>query len=304
MRSRFIEKLTFTNSNGSSLLFSVKSVFHVNVGKDVKGLSDVENEIYSTSGINQAGATYLGYHIESRDIEIVGFINERDKSIIREYRHQMNHALNPAYEGTLVYQHDSFTRQIKCRVHSAPQFSVESGWLKFSIRLLCLNPYWTDESETYTQIATWIGGMEFDSINGLQLTVSAEDPEWEVGYRLPNLITNILNTGDAETGLTITFMAQGAVTDPGLIDVKTQEYIKVNMSMLAGEEITIKTGYGEKSVTFKDQHGETHDIFRYLDINSTYLQLQIGDNPYRYFAEAGEDNLNVTIKHSNLYLGV
>ncbi len=304
MRSRFIEKLTFTNSNGSSLLFSVKSVFHVNVGKDVKGLSDVENEIYSTSGINQAGATYLGYHIESRDIEIVGFINERDKSIIREYRHQMNHALNPAYEGTLVYQHDSFTRQIKCRVHSAPQFSVESGWLKFSIRLLCLNPYWTDESETYTQIATWIGGMEFDSINGLQLTVSAEDPEWEVGYRLPNLITNILNTGDAETGLTITFMAQGAVTDPGLIDVKTQEYIKVNMSMLAGEEITIKTGYGEKSVTFKDQHGETHDIFRYLDINSTYLQLEIGDNPYRYFAEAGEDNLNVTIKHSNLYLGV
>ena len=74
--------------------------------------------------------------------------------------------------------------------------------------------------------------------------------------------------------------------------------------MLAGEEITIKTGYGEKSVTFKNQAGVVSDVFRYLDISSTYLQLAIGDNPYRYYASAGEDNLNVTIKHSNLYLGV
>ncbi len=304
MRSRFIEKLTFTNTNGSSITFSVRSVFHVNISKDVTGLSDVKNEIYSTSGINQAGATYLGYHTASRDIQIIGYIKERDKSIIREYRHQLNHALNTAYEGTLVYQHDNFKRKIKCRVHGDLEFSVAEGLQKFTIRLLCLNPYWTDEAETYTQIATWIGGMEFDSINGLQITNSVVYPQWEVGYRLPNLITNIQNTGDAETGLTITFMAQGAVANPGLIDVKTQEYIKVNMDMLAGEEITIKTGYGEKSVTYKDQHGETHDIFRYLDINSTYLQLAIGDNPYRYYAEAGEDNLNVTIKHSNLYLGV
>lgn len=304
MKSKYIEKLIFTNSNGSSLTFSVRSVFHVNISKDVSGLSDVENEIYSTSGINQAGATYLGYHIEARDIDIVGYINERDKSIVREYRHKLNHALNPAYEGTLVYQHDSFNRKIKCRVHSAPKFTTEGGWLKFSIQLLCLNPFWTDEAETYTQIATWIGGMEFDSVDGLQITVSAEDPEWEIGYRLPNLITNIQNTGDAETGLTITFMAQGAVSNPGLIDVKTQEYLKVNMNMLPGEEITVKTGYGEKSVTFKNQAGVESDIFQYLDINSTYLQLAIGDNPYRYFAEAGEDNLNVTIKHSNLYLGV
>lgn len=304
MRSKYIEKLTFTNENGSMIEFSVNSVFHCNISKDVSGLSDVENEIYSTSGINQAGATYLGYHIASRDIEIVGHINELDKAIVREYRHQLNHALNPTYSAVLVYQHDSFTRQIKCKVNSAPHFDADGIFLRFTINLLCLNPFWTDESETYTQIATWIGGMIFDSVDGLQLTNSEDDPQWEVGYRLPNLITNIENTGDATTGLTITFAAQGAVSNPGLIDVKTQEYIQVNMDMLAGEEITIKTGYGEKSVTFKNQRGEESDIFRYLDIQSTYLQLAIGDNPYRYYAASGEDNLNVTIKHSNLYLGV
>lgn len=304
MKSKYKEKLFFTNENGSTLEFSVSSVFHCNVSKDVSGLSDVENEIYSTTGINQAGGTYLGYHIAARDIEIVGHINEMDKSIVREYRHQLNHALNPAYSAVLVYQHDNFVRQIKCKVNSAPHFDVDGVFLRFTIRLLCLNPFWTDETETYTQIATWIGGMEFDTINGLQITNSAADPQWEVGYRLPNLITNIENTGDATTGLTITFAAQGSVSNPGLIDVSTQEFIQVNMDMLAGEEITIKTGYGEKSVEFKNQSGVVSDVFRYLDIQSTYLQLAIGDNPYRYYAAAGEDNLNVTIKHSNLYLGV
>lgn len=304
MRSKYIEKLILTNENGSTIEFSVKSVFHCNISKDVTGLSDVDNEIYSTSGINQAGGTYLGYHIASRDIEIVGHINEMDKAIVREYRHQLNHALNPAYACTLVYQHDSFKRQIKCKVNSAPHFKMSGIFLEFTVDLLCLNPYWMDEAETYTQIATWIGGMEFDTVNGLQITNSADDPQWEVGYRLPNLITNIENSGDATTGLTIVFAAQGSVSNPGLIDAKTQEYIQVNMDMLAGEEITIKTGYGEKSVTFKNQAGVVSDVFRYLDISSTYLQLAIGDNPYRYYAAAGEDNLNVTIKHSNLYLGV
>ena len=304
MRSKYIEKLILTNENGSTIEFSVKSVFHCNISKDVTGLSDVDNEIYSTSGINQAGGTYLGYHIASRDIEIVGHINEMDKAIVREYRHQLNHALNPAYACTLVYQHDSFKRQIKCKVNSAPHFKMSGIFLEFTVDLLCLNPYWMDEAETYTQIATWIGGMEFDTVNGLQITNSADDPQWEVGYRLPNLITNIENSGDATTGLTIVFVAQGSVSNPGLIDAKTQEYIQVNMDMLAGEEITIKTGYGEKSVTFKNQAGVVSDVFRYLDISSTYLQLAIGDNPYRYYAAAGEDNLNVTIKHSNLYLGV
>lgn len=304
MRNNAIEKLILANEKGSVIEFSVKSVFHVNISKDVKGLSDVENEIFSTSGIDQAGGTYLGYHIQSRDIEIVGHIKERDKAIVREYRHQLNHALNPAYSCTLTYQHDNFKRQIKCRVNSAPHFDVDGGWQRFSIDLMCLNPFWTDDAETYTQIATWIGGMVFDSEDGLQLTNSEDDPQWEIGYRLPSLITNIENSGDATTGLSITFAAQGTVSNPGLININTQEFLKVNMDMEDGEEITVKTGYGEKSVVFKNVNGEIQDVFRFLDINSTYLQLEIGDNPYRYFAEQGEDNLNVTIKHSNLYLGV
>ena len=61
------EKLTYTNERGESVVFSPASSYHVNF-KDVSGLSDVQNAIYSTNSMGQDGDTYLGYRIESRDI--------------------------------------------------------------------------------------------------------------------------------------------------------------------------------------------------------------------------------------------
>ena len=72
------EKLIYTNERGDSIEFSPASSYHVNF-KDVTGLSDVRNAIYSTNSMGQDGDTYLGYRIESRDIDIVGYIKERDK---------------------------------------------------------------------------------------------------------------------------------------------------------------------------------------------------------------------------------
>lgn len=304
MHSNEIERLFLKNETGSEVELSVKSPLHVNVSKDVSGLSDVEAEVFSTTAINEAGSTFVGYHIESRDITIVGHINALDKDAVRFYRHLLLSVLNPAYNSTLTYKHGEYERVIKCRTSSAPQFEADGVFLRFEIELLALNPYWTDPSEQVTEIASWIGGMEFDEENGLELTNDDNDPQWEIGYRQPSLIANIVNEGDTKTGLEIIFQAQGAVTNPGLRDISTQDYIQVNVVMAAGEEITVKTGYGEKSVTYKRQSGSVENAFRCLDIGSTYLQMAVGGNPYRYYAETGEDNLNVIIRHSNLYLGV
>lgn len=304
MHSKDIERLIFKNEKGDTIEFSVKSPFHVNISKDVDGLSDVDNEEYHTTGINQAGGTYLGYHIQPRDITIDGHIRERDKSRIRDYRHLLNHAMNPAYAATLTYTHGSFKRIIKCRANSALHFSSDGVFLKFEIDLLCLNPFWTDGQATLSELATWIGGFEFDSDNGLELTESDDNPLWEVGYREPRLITSIQNSGDAKTGIEISFSAQGTVINPGLIDIYTREFIQVNTTMQPGEEIIIQTGYGQKSVKYKKINGDVVDAFRLLDIQSTYLQLDIGGNPFRYYAGEGEDNLDVVIRHQNQYLGV
>ena len=79
------EKLIYTNERGESIEFSPASSYHVNF-KDVTGLSDVRNAIYSTNSMGQDGDTYLGYRIESRDIDIVGYIKERDKQAAQNLR--------------------------------------------------------------------------------------------------------------------------------------------------------------------------------------------------------------------------
>ena len=60
------EILTYTNTKGESITFGVGSRYHVNVSKDVTGLSDLDDTIYSTSSMGQHGDTYTGVRIEPR----------------------------------------------------------------------------------------------------------------------------------------------------------------------------------------------------------------------------------------------
>lgn len=288
-----IEKLTYTNERGESIVFSHASVFHTN---EVNGLSDVRNEIYSINSMGQDGDTYLGNRIESREIEIVGSIKERDKDRMRDYRRQINRVFNPQYAATLTYEYGDFKRVIDCKVDNAPVFSRKVIFQDFTIQLLCLNPFWRKESKARDDIATWIGGLIFP------VEIPLEEG-WQIGYRQPSLIVNVYNDGDVQAGIRVEFRALGVVQNPQLLNVNTQEFIKLNITMQAGDTLSVSTGYGEKEVTLK-RGGATTDAFRYLDVDSSYLQLSVGDNLFRYAAEKNLENLEVSIYHDDLYLGV
>lgn len=294
--ARKIEKLTYTNERGESIVFSHASTFHTN---EVNGLSDVRNAIYSINSMGQDGDTYLGNRIESREIEIVGSIKERDKDRMRDFRRQMNRVLNPQYAATLTYEYGDFKRVIDCKVDNAPVFSRRAIFQDFTVQLLCLNPFWRKESKTRNDIATWIGGFEFPEPDGLEIP----EDGWEIGYRQPSLIVNVYNDGDVQTGIRIEFRALGVVTNPSLLNVDTQEFIKLNIELIAGDVLTVSTGYGEKEVTL-NRGGVVTDAFRYLDVDSSYLQLAVADNLFRYSAEGNLENLEVSIYHDDLYLGV
>lgn len=290
---RKIEKLTYTNERGESVVFSHASIYHTN---EVSGISDVRNAIYSINSMGQDGDTYLGNRIESREIEIVGSIKERDKDHIREYRRKLNRVLNPQYAATLTYEYGDFKRVIDCKVDNAPVFSRKAIFQDFTVQLLCLNPFWRKENKSRDDIATWIGGLEFPEEIPL-----AEG--WQIGFRQPSLIVNVYNDGDVKAGIRVEFRALGAVKNPSLLNVDTQEFIKLNITMEAGDTLSVSTGYGEKEVTLK-RGGATSDAFRYLDVDSSYLQLLVGDNLFRYSAEENLENLEVSIYHDDLYLGV
>ncbi len=303
--SRINETLTFVNERGESVSFSTASIYHVNF-KDISGLSDVRNAIYSINSMGQDGDTYLGNRIESRDISIVGHIKDRDKERAQRLRRELNHILNPQYTATLIYELGGYKRVIGCTVDSAPVFVRQPIYTSFTIQLLCLNPFWREESEVREDVAAWVGAFEFpiraddDKPDGLEIPIEGT---WEIGYRQPSLIVSVFNGGDVKAGIRIDFRALGALTNPSLLNVNTGQYIKVNMDMLAGDVLSVSTGYGEKAVTLRRNDADS-DAFRYLDVDSSYLQLDVGDNVFRYEADTGLNNLEVTIYHNNYYLGV
>ena len=189
-------------------------------------------------------------------------------------------------------------RNLGTKIDDAPIFKRKPIFEQFTVSLSCLNPFWREETETREDIATWIGGFEFLVPDGLELYDG-----WEIGYRQPSLIVNVYNSGDVKSGIRIEFRAIGAVTNPVLLNVDTREFIKLNISLVAGDVLTVSTGYGEKAVKL-NRGGTITDAFRYLDVDSSYLQIAVGDNLFRYSADANAENLEVSIYHNNLYLGV
>ena len=290
------EKLTYINSRGETLEFSITSVFHCNVSKDVTGIAGIDNTIYKTNSMGQHGDTYISQRYEARDITIVGNINSRDKDRVLELRRKAEKILNAELDAKLVYTYKDFVRVIDCKVDGRPQFKSSKVFMQYSIPITCCNPFWREETEAKKDIAAWVSSWEFDF----------EIPEEgiELGYREPSVIVNVYNEGDVKSGMRVEFRAVGTVVNPILLNVDTQEYLQlIDTTMVAGDVITINTEYGSKGATLT-RDGEVIDYFRHIDVDSTFMQLAIGDNVFRYDAESGVTALEATIYHNNKYLGV
>ena len=292
------EKLIYTNERGESVEFSTASIYHCNVSKDVDGIAGVTNVLYSTNSMGQHGDTYVGQRIEARDIDITGHINAKDKAQAYELRRSLLKILNPELSGTLAYEFGGFKRVINCRLHGEPKLERKSVLIEFTIPLDCLNPFWREEDEQKEDIASWVAAWEFPC------EIEKDNPESMIfGYRAESVIVDCYNEGDVSTGMRIRFTALGTVSNPILLNVDTEEFIQINATMKTGDVIEINTKYGSKGAKLIRDGVET-DYFRYIDVDSTFMQLAIGDNMFRYDAASGVNSLEVSIFYSKEFLGV
>lgn len=254
--------------------------------------------IYNNKGMNQDGSTYLGNTIDVSDKTIeLAIIADSEEDLIY-YRNRINKVFNPKLgEGYLIYKDPVKEIKAKCIIDALPYFSgVNPRVNKCLISCIANNPFWMDIIESRVDVAFWQGDLSFD----------LEIPETtgiELGHREPSLIVNVLNNGDVECGIKVEFRALATVTNPSIINVDTQEFIKINKTMEAGEIITLNTSFGAKKVE-STLNGVNTNIFNYIDFSSTFLQLNTGDNLFRYNADLNLDNLEVSIYFTPQYLGV
>ena len=288
-----IERLIYENERGEVIDFSSRSIFFTD---SVTGLNDIRNEIYSFSSMGQDGESYIGNRIKSRDIDITGRIRATGKDEQLRCKRLLNHIINPHLSATLTYIYGDYVRVIDCKVENSPTFSHKPIFTEFNISFVCLDPFWRNKHESRDDIASWIGAFEFE--------LEILEGGIELGYREPSLIVNVCNSGDVKTGMRIDFRATGTVSNPRLLNVDTLEFIAFNnLTLTTGDVLSVSTYYGKKDVALI-RNGVKYNAFKYLDVDSTYLQLELGDNLLRYEAQTNQDALEVSIYHNDRFLGV
>lgn len=281
------EKLTYLNEKGQSIEFSVQSPFFCS---EITGQDGIKNNIYSSKGAGQDGVTVTGESLDVRNIVVQGTVRgdkERNRLILLS-------ACNPKLKSKLIYVNGGVEKYIDCMVEKAPTITNEV-WPKFLVSFYCANPYWQDAAEAKAEIALWVGSFEWP----LEILSTGI----EMGHREPSLIVDTLNSGDVPCGMRVEFKALATLTNPSILNVNSQEFIRVNKTMVAGEVLSITTGYGNKKVT-STLNGVTANAFNFIDIGSTFLQLDVGDNLFSYDSGSGIDNLEVRIYHTDQFLGV
>lgn len=286
-------QIKYTNKYGQEVVISDKpSSLRL---YDLEGKCGVLNEISSSKNTYMDGVNVNATTVNERELILTGKIISSNKSEVESIRRKLLSTFTPKGKGKLYFKENENSKEylIETIVSSAPVFlSVDFNVTEFVIELIAPDPYWRDTYEGKVNIANIQGKFSFP----LNLPTL-------MGTKKPNLIVNCANNGDVPTGLRIEFTALSQVVNPSLFNINTREYIKVNITLNSGDKIVINTNQGRKSVVVIANNIETK-ILHLLDFNSTFLQVEKGDNLFRYDAEVGIERLTCNLYYSPKYLGV
>jgi hypothetical protein len=277
-----MQRVTFTNSRGDSIEL-YQSPFFLN---KIEGLGDVNADVQKQKAPGQDGSTYIDALFEERHIPIEVVILE-DLLTNRQF---ISKVFNPKLgEGTLTYENDMFTRSISAVPEHVPTFEdVRPRKTQMVvIDLICPNPFWKSDSDIQEPMFESLFQFPFEGI--FQMGIQRDQ-------------RTITNAGDTPSPIYVEFY--GPATNPVITNSTTGEFIKVKRTLLEGEYMRIDTTDGNKSVDFVSSDGTVTNVFNWIDLNSSFFKLVVGDNLIVYSADSNIQGAVVNITYNTLYNAV
>lgn len=167
------------------------------------------------------------------------------------------------------------------------------------ISVICPDPWFKDVEETINSINTVQPKFHFP--------FHIVDPIPFSIYETIQIL-NLINQGNVSSGMTIEITARGTVVNPIIYNRETSEFIGLGSTskpytMQSGDKVVITTHTNNKRVKLIRNAVETN-IFNYLTPNSTFLTVASGDNVFTYFADDGDEYIDITFKHYSNYEGI
>ena len=266
----------------------------------VDGIYSAKNNVFMSENVMVDGATYQDSIAPARNIVISLIENPQGNFIYDQSNRDLLYSLfRKGDEGTLYYEENGVVRKIKYYPESITR--ANKGSRLFTISLLCANPRFNDESDTYVAMANWYSSFEFTH----EFVASGE----VLGYRSAVRLVNIVNDKSMDKiGMTIIIEAQGNVVNPVITRIESGEHIALGsednpFSLQRGDVLTITTMVNNKHITLA-REGVVSEVNLYLTEDSEFIQLMYGNNNIVYDADEGRDNMTVNIIYANEYEGV
>ena len=278
------------NKDGKRLLFGPGSPYTIT---EFEGLNPPKATINTNTTATLDGGMYNSAKLDMRSINVAFAIEEEaEKNRLAVYSViQSKLPLRIYYQSELLDVFiDGYVEEIDISYFAKKNI--------VTVSVLCPFPYLKGAQEIINELSSVEAKFHFPF-------ASEASPGQLVFGEIDTLTSvNVQNAGSVVTGLTFELYAKDSVTNPKIIDYLTAKYMEINITMQAGDLITITTGQGNKTVTLL-RGGVKTNIFNLLSKNSTWLQLDIGGGVFVYEVGMGSTtNLDVTIKHYDLYEGV
>lgn len=282
-----MRRLTYENARGESIIFYLSPLLI----ESLSGIGEVDADIQGQTAPYQDGDTYIDTRLQPRYIDLQGSILKKDTKEIKSYRKEILRVCNPKLGlGKIILELDGDIKEIYGALDGVPVFPERGRnvWQQFSIAWKCPDPYWQDPNQTSKPLQAYVGNFTLPFTLPFELGKS--------GSR-----TVVVNEGDVPAAVRID--VQGPVTNPRIINQTTGEWIRINRAIAADEILHIDTTEGSKRVEI--YRGNTiYPALGYLDHDSTWLKLEVGENEIEHIADAGDRNSLVAVTWNSQYVGI
>lgn len=264
----------------------------------IEGFDAVDNVISSVVNYGQDGETVTGQRYAVRDLTIEGTITADSDKELQQLKREITKAFVRDLAGTLYYSRHDKEYMIDVLIERAPKFiDTETNFAEnYMIQLTAMNPYWMDTSfyDSLIPLSRVVNLFEFP----LNITENFEFATISSGE-----IIEIENNGDAAVGAIFFMEFIGAVKNPRIYNVLTQEYFGFNGDFTPADKFELSTEQGNKYVKKINAGVETNAMPDRMT-DSTFLMLKKGMNYLQVQADEGVSSTLVNVKFRPRVIGV
>lgn len=286
--SEKLQKITYVNVRGESVEFSHRPPFLLS---KLDGLGDIQAEVQSQKSPYQDGSTFIDSLLEERHLTMEISILGNGREDISKKRQKLSRVFNPKLGlGKIIYENGEIKREIQAVSEHVPIFGSEGRGLRYQIALvdlICHSPFWEELNPQIVKLEDFVSNFRFPFSFPVRFATRGDSRV-------------LINSGDVPTPVTVTF--RGEATNPKITNLDTGEFIKVNRHIPANYQLVIDTKFGNKTVKIVAPDGVEMNAMGYIDLDSSFFQLDVGENKFSFITEGGRPE--VYIQYKNMYLGV